>query len=271
MQEVLYQKKEKKKLTKKSKGGGNMGDASAIVSPPSGLSVALVLRMLFQAAAGVSHLHAAGVVHRDLALRNFLVHENWRVCVTDFGFGKVVSPAQVSASASSDSDHLVVQSAGAPSGSETMTLVGPVAWEAPECWAIPKRFSTASDVWSFATCVYEALSGGPPWEGVAVVRVPMLVESGSRLVLPSYASAAVSALCKRCWQSDPSLRPKMAQVVALFKEESEALKQQERQEQEQQQQEQQQQQQQEDYQEIGFEFDIAEESMYSALDASAFD
>jgi serine/threonine protein kinase len=39
---------------------------------------------------GILHLHCEKVIHRDLALRNLLLDETWRVRVCDFGMARFV-------------------------------------------------------------------------------------------------------------------------------------------------------------------------------------
>jgi len=45
-------------------------------------------QMAVESAAGILHLHSEGVVHRDIATRNLLLTEDWRVCVCDFGMSR---------------------------------------------------------------------------------------------------------------------------------------------------------------------------------------
>ena len=47
------------------------------------------IRMLSDAANGISHLHAEHIIHRDIAARNVLVDERLNCCVTDFGMARV--------------------------------------------------------------------------------------------------------------------------------------------------------------------------------------
>jgi serine/threonine protein kinase len=99
-----------------------------------GLLLEAKLTMGSQIAAGMAHLHAQSLIHRDLATRNVLVchrgDENGRgalVKLTDYGLTKEAS-----------------QTSGAYYGSEKMDL--PVLWMAPE--ALQRRkFTEATDMW----------------------------------------------------------------------------------------------------------------------------
>jgi len=49
-----------------------------------------LVKLASEAAAGVAHLHAHGIIHRDLACRNLLVDEGASsVAVADFGFARL--------------------------------------------------------------------------------------------------------------------------------------------------------------------------------------
>jgi serine/threonine protein kinase len=67
-------------LVSEYKARGSMEDVLRRGAPEFGL----LLRMLLDAASGVLHLHSEGVIHRDIALRNMLVDQSFRVVVTDF-------------------------------------------------------------------------------------------------------------------------------------------------------------------------------------------
>jgi ankyrin repeat protein/serine/threonine protein kinase len=57
-------------------------------SPDPLMADATLDRCVVDAALGLYHLHANGVVHRDIAARNILVDENYRAKVADFGMAR---------------------------------------------------------------------------------------------------------------------------------------------------------------------------------------
>ena len=53
-----------------------------------------IIRILCDMARGLAHLHKYNIVHRDVALRNFLVGSNGRVMVCDFGMSRQVGDGE---------------------------------------------------------------------------------------------------------------------------------------------------------------------------------
>ena len=68
-------------------------------------------RCVVDAALGLYHLHANGVVHRDIASRNILVDDGYRAKVADFGMARVADELE---------------------GDYTVSTTGPLKWMAPE-------------------------------------------------------------------------------------------------------------------------------------------
>lgn len=106
---------------------------------------------------------------------------------------------------------------------------GTVRWNAPELQRDIGRGdphdspTPETDVWSFATTVWEALTGQIPYEsgdtGVSDVRVSVAISMGtspaafSGTVLPSGVPCGVALLLERCWNRNPRLRPSMRMVA----------------------------------------------------------
>jgi hypothetical protein len=67
------------------------GDAAAAAAAAAAVAFRLVA-LACDMAAGVAHLHAHGLVHRDIALRNFLLSAEGRAMICDFGLARRVQP-----------------------------------------------------------------------------------------------------------------------------------------------------------------------------------
>ncbi|KAG7399423.1 Leucine-rich repeat serine/threonine-protein kinase 2 [Phytophthora boehmeriae] len=106
-------------------------------------------RLFYEAALGLSFLHAEKVVHGDLKCTNLLVGSDYKAKLCDFGFAYIRG-----------------QSVGLSAKSQTDAI----RWKAPECLApldvdpnpqFNPRFT--SDVFSFGMCIIEAFLGEAPY------------------------------------------------------------------------------------------------------------
>ncbi|NXX84533.1 EPHA8 protein, partial [Urocolius indicus] len=100
--------------------------------------------MLRGIGAGMRYLADLGYVHRDLAARNILVNSNLVCKVSDFGLSRILEDD--------------------PDAAYTTTVCIPIRWTAPEAIAY-RKFSSASDVWSYGVVMWEVLAYGerPYW------------------------------------------------------------------------------------------------------------
>lgn len=71
-----------------------------------------------------------------------------------------------------------------------------------------RRFTTASDVWMFAVCVWEIfMLGKKPFPKVKNSDVIGLIECGERLPRPSRCPEHLYQLLHKCWRYEPHRRP----------------------------------------------------------------
>jgi len=109
-----------------------------------------VAKMLVDASSGVLQCHAQGIIHRDVAARNFLVDPFNRVTLCDFGMSVKLEP-------------------GKTEGSRRQEEMLPLAWCAPELLT-KFIFSEKTDVYAFGIFLYEVLDRKAPFEGLSWVR-----------------------------------------------------------------------------------------------------
>uniref|UniRef100_A0A8D3CY90 non-specific protein-tyrosine kinase n=1 Tax=Scophthalmus maximus TaxID=52904 RepID=A0A8D3CY90_SCOMX len=138
------------------------------------------------------YLEGVNVVHRDIAVRNVLVASPVCVKLGDFGLSRYIE----------DEEYYKA----------SVTRL-PIKWMAPESINF-RRFTTASDVWMFAVCLWEIMSQGQqPFFWLENRDVINQLEQGIRLPKPENCPPALYSLMTRCWSYDPRERPNFTELV----------------------------------------------------------
>ncbi|XP_013874918.1 protein tyrosine kinase 2 beta, b isoform X2 [Austrofundulus limnaeus] len=138
------------------------------------------------------YLEGVSVVHRDIAVRNVLVASPECVKLGDFGLSRYIEAEEYYKA--------------------SVTRL-PIKWMAPESINF-RRFTTSSDVWMFAVCVWEIMSQGQqPFFWLENKDVINQLEQGIRLPKPDNCPPALYSLMTRCWSYDPRERPSFTELV----------------------------------------------------------
>ncbi|XP_041726001.1 protein tyrosine kinase 2 beta, b [Coregonus clupeaformis] len=154
-------------------------------------NITLVLFSL-QICKALVYLEGISMVHRDIAVRNVLVATADCVRLGDFGLSRYIEEEEYYKASVSRL---------------------PIKWMAPESINF-RRFTTASDVWMFAVCMWEILSHGQqPFFWLENRDVINQLEQGIRLPKPDNCPPALYSLMTRCWSYDPRDRPSFTELV----------------------------------------------------------
>ncbi|KAM3602975.1 uncharacterized protein V6R79_014295 [Siganus canaliculatus] len=138
------------------------------------------------------YLEGVNMVHRDIAVRNVLVASPDCVKLGDFGLSRYIE----------DEEYYKASISRLP-----------IKWMAPESINF-RRFTSASDVWMFAVCVWEIMSHGQqPFFWLENRDVINQLEQGIRLPKPENCPPALYSLMTRCWSYDPRERPNFTELV----------------------------------------------------------
>ncbi|KAJ1556397.1 hypothetical protein HK405_011230 [Cladochytrium tenue] len=156
--------------------------------------------LVMEYASGVSYLHSAGVVHRDLKLENLLLDADNNIIITDFGFAN--------RSRSGDVDILMQTSCGSP------------CYAAPELVISEGYIGEAADIWSCGVVLYAMLCGylpydddpeNPDGDNINLLYKYILETS---LDFPPHISEDAKSILSRMLVPDPRSRAKMPEVIS---------------------------------------------------------
>ncbi len=101
---------------------------------------------------------------------------------------------------------------------QTSSAKCPVRWMAPESLT-EKRFSVASDVWSFGILAWEIFNPHEtPFEDYNNIQVVAKVSDTLTPNVPSHCPENIARLMKSCWRKEPSKRPSFLLLVKALTE-----------------------------------------------------
>ncbi|MCO5171296.1 MAG: protein kinase [Planctomycetes bacterium] len=151
-------------------------------------------------ARAVAHIHAAGVLHRDIKPHNVLLARDGRPVLVDFGLARLALDAQRL--------------------TRTGEVVGTPEYMAPEQALGGGRPGPAIDVYGIGATLYEALCGRAPYAAPTPVQVFAQVMAGPPLPPSRVAAGAdpgLERLCLACMERDPARRPAIDDLVAALR------------------------------------------------------
>jgi len=152
----------------------------------------VVLSWLRQTIAGLRHMHAHGVIHRDLKSSNIFLSGGRRVArIGDFGISKVLE-----------------------SVSFAQTGVGTPAYMAPETMT-EMRYDFQADIWALGCILFELCALDPPFLAESLADIFVMVTGDAEPDWNRIAgfSQELQGLAKRLLQKDPSARPTAAALL----------------------------------------------------------
>ena len=158
-----------------------------------------------QAARAMAAAHQAGIVHRDVKPDNIMVSKDGQVKVLDFGL------ARIGGAVLPDSE------ASGSSGTISGTLSGTLPYMSPEVLR-GEAATSASDVFSFGSVLYELFTGRHPFAGETPLDVFEAIECSipepPSSLRPGGLPPALNRLLLAMLSGDPPARPSSATVAA---------------------------------------------------------
>jgi eukaryotic-like serine/threonine-protein kinase len=144
--------------------------------------------LALQAAHGLAHAHASGLVHRDIKPQNLLLRADGTLKIADFGIARAAEGTALT---------------------QAGTVLGTAAYLAPE-QGLGEQTTPASDIYSLGAVLYELLTGRPPYEFDSLAD---LAEKQKRHAIPPVRELApdvpreLEDVVMRCLARNPDYRP----------------------------------------------------------------
>jgi serine/threonine protein kinase len=153
-----------------------------------------IRKIALDACIGMTYLHAAPIIHRDLKCRNLLIDKDWNIKVADFGLARGITEERPG----------------------TMTACGTPTHAAPEVIR-HSYYTKKADIYSFGICLWEMCTRKEPYSNVPGFRVILAVATKRmRPKIPSGVDQYFTELIRRCWSEDPENRPDFPELVETF-------------------------------------------------------
>ncbi|XP_072430987.1 serine/threonine-protein kinase TNNI3K [Chiloscyllium punctatum] len=158
------------------------------------------LMIAIDVAKGMEYLHnlTQPIIHRDLNSHNILLYEDGHAVVADFGESRFLL--------SMDEDNMTKQP-------------GNLRWMAPEVFTQCTRYTIKADVFSYALCLWELLTGEIPFAHLKPAAAA--ADMAYHHVRPPVGYSIpkpISSLLIRAWNACPEERPDFSELVTNLEE-----------------------------------------------------
>ncbi|KAH7447311.1 hypothetical protein KP509_01G101300 [Ceratopteris richardii] len=159
-----------------------------------------VIRYGLSGALAISELHSVRIIALNLKPCNFLLDEQDKVIVGEFGIPSLIL--------------------GMPlCDNEKAAWLGSPNYMAPEQWEPTVRgpLSFGTDAWGFACSIIEMFTGTMPWQGYSSKDIfSLVVKEREKPKIPNGFPPAIESILRRCFEYDYRNRPSFSEIIRAF-------------------------------------------------------
>lgn len=167
------------------------------------LSTQQLVYLAIQIVKAVQFLHRKKILHKDIATRNCVIDNDLLLKLTDNSLSRDLFPADYHCLGDNENR--------------------PVKWLALEA-LVERRFSLASDAWSFGVTLWELMSlAQQPYSEVDCFEMAAYLREGYRIAHPINCPDELYSMMSGCWSKNPDERPKFSQLLVYLQNFYEAL------------------------------------------------
>lgn len=197
-------------------GGEDLGDFVAGRGP---LELPFTLELLGPVFRALGHMHARGIIHRDVSPDNIRVLRSDRASggcgytskLMDFG-STVLSTAAEVGNGQTDDSTVPVPSASTGHAAMHSTVVVKPGYSSPEQYRTTRDLTPAADIYSLAATIWFCLTGETPVSVGGTGSGPVIVAPTEER--PGCVGAVQEAALMRALDRDPKVRPQTVEELA---------------------------------------------------------
>ncbi|XP_050432208.1 tyrosine-protein kinase Dnt [Adelges cooleyi] len=157
-----------------------------------------IIDMTLQIINGMQYLHKNRHLHKDIAARNCLVNQELKILIADNALSRDLFPGDY---------HCLGDNKNRP-----------IKWMSIESLE-HKKFSTASDIWSFGVLLWELLTlCQQPYADIDPFEMSAYLQDGFRLNQPVNCPDELFTVMACCWALAPNERPTFSQLFVFMNE-----------------------------------------------------
>ncbi|RHZ78316.1 hypothetical protein Glove_166g16 [Diversispora epigaea] len=151
------------------------------------------IKNLYYIALGLTRIHETGLMHKDLHSGNIVNGTKTSSYITDFGLCKPVTE------------------------NDPQKIYGVIPYMAPETLN-RGEYTQASDIYSFGMIMYEVFTSYPPYYNIPHdEKLVISICNGHKPEIMCEIPQLLKDLMEKCWDTDPSNRPKAIELKSHLK------------------------------------------------------